>query len=101
VSVDDATVNERSETPFSLAETCKCACCTYWRRRVHRIAQSADKRTGRATRLVAGLKRERDELKRHCKNYVASITYYRGRVNELENSIRRPGLISRVLDRLC
>ena len=43
--------------------SCKCECCIYWRRRVHRVAADADSKTGIAKSAVAAIKKDRDYYK--------------------------------------
>lgn len=52
--------------------SCRCNCCIYWRRHVHRVAANRDSKTGRANVQIKWLKGELAELKlrRSCSSYA-------------------------------
>ena len=55
---------------------CRCECCSYWRRRVHRVAADADKRTGRVRKQLSEARFQADVARgmhRHACKSVARL----------------------------
>lgn len=75
---------------------CRCNCCAYWRRRMHKIAANGDKEK---SKVLARLKRlARVVCYKDCRFNSLSVQYraLSKKLHELENK-NKPGILSRML----